>query len=127
MNAIDVLKATRDKLEPEGAWTQGAYARDNGGEPVDYHSKRATCFCALGAINSICYSARNTQSEYMLRNRVINAFRKATDCSPIPAMNDSRHTTQLHVLMSLDFAILIAEDEAAIAGDICDSRTKSSV
>jgi hypothetical protein len=83
MTAIDVLKKARDILEPEGAWTKGEYARGVNHERVSIKNKDAVCFCASGAIY------------------------RAT----IAIFNDDPETTQLHVLMAFDFAILAAMDE----------------
>ena len=44
------LRRAADKIEPEGAWTQGAPARNAKGEVVQFASPEATCWCLTGAI-----------------------------------------------------------------------------
>jgi hypothetical protein len=46
----EVLNAAADRLEPEGAWTQGYYARDAEGTPISEKDPEAVCYCAAGAI-----------------------------------------------------------------------------
>jgi len=54
----DILTAAADLIEPEGAWTQRAYARDRDGEDIEDRSSyyedepefEAVCYCAIGAI-----------------------------------------------------------------------------
>lgn len=46
----DVLRAAADLIEPEGAWTQNAFARGRSGREVEAASRSAVCFCAIGAI-----------------------------------------------------------------------------
>lgn len=53
ISVADVLERAADLIEPEGAWTQGWFARDKEGEEVNITSPRAVCFCALGAIGRI--------------------------------------------------------------------------
>lgn len=46
----EVLEAAASLIEPEGAWTQGAYYRDANGREIYADRREAACFCALGAI-----------------------------------------------------------------------------
>lgn len=46
----EVLSKAADLIEPEGAWTQGAQARNKRGQRVADSAKNAVCFCASGAI-----------------------------------------------------------------------------
>lgn len=45
----DVLRKARGYIEQ--GWTQGAYARDDAFEPVEFNNRRAVCFCAVGAVS----------------------------------------------------------------------------
>jgi hypothetical protein len=49
----DILRAAADLLEPEGAWTRAALARDPRGRDVNYASPDACSWCAGGAILKI--------------------------------------------------------------------------
>lgn len=55
LSVADVLERAADLIEPEGAWTQHHYARNEYGTPFIHCSRYpegvATCFCANGAIN----------------------------------------------------------------------------
>lgn len=46
----DILDHAADLIEPEGAWTQGFYARGASGLPVKVNGKAAVCFCGIGAV-----------------------------------------------------------------------------
>lgn len=50
MDPVENLRAAADLIEPEGAWCQRNYARDEYRHPVDVMSPHAVCFCANGAI-----------------------------------------------------------------------------
>ncbi len=49
----DILNAAADLLEPEGAWIQGAFARDANRHQVYYGSSDACCWCVSGAIRKV--------------------------------------------------------------------------
>lgn len=46
----EALRAARELLTPEGAWTQGVAARDAAGNEVQSNSPDAVCFCSYGAL-----------------------------------------------------------------------------
>ena len=50
LEITDILRAAADLIEPEGSWTRGVYARAEDGQQVDPQSRRATCWCGVGAI-----------------------------------------------------------------------------
>jgi hypothetical protein len=50
MSVADSLEKAADLIEPEGAWTQGCYARLADGETTGSFNPDAVCWCALGAI-----------------------------------------------------------------------------
>lgn len=45
-----VLNRAADLIEPPGAWTQGALARDATGSPVPVYEPSAVSFCVAGAV-----------------------------------------------------------------------------
>lgn len=53
MKPSDALRAAREKISTPEKWTQGAYARDAGGNAVRAAADDAVCWCALGAIVSL--------------------------------------------------------------------------
>lgn len=46
----DILTAAADLIEPEGAWTQGAFARTAKGHVIGSGEDPAVCFCGAGAV-----------------------------------------------------------------------------
>jgi hypothetical protein len=46
----DTLDRAADLIEPEGAWTQGWFARDERGRGVLEDAAEAVCFCIFGAL-----------------------------------------------------------------------------
>ena len=48
-----VLDAAADLIEPEGAWTQRAWARGKTGRSVEPTGKAATCWCMAGAVRKV--------------------------------------------------------------------------
>ena len=48
----DVLIRARERISVPERWTQGAVARDINGSDVMTHSKRAVCWCSMGAIKA---------------------------------------------------------------------------
>ena len=52
------LNKAADLIEPEGAWTQGHFARHKNGNPIGPFEDNAACWCASGAIQRIEGRAR---------------------------------------------------------------------
>lgn len=50
MNAHEILKLARAKIERPENWTQGTYARDANRKKVGAKSEKAVCWCSLGAL-----------------------------------------------------------------------------
>lgn len=83
-------------LEPEGAWTQGASARDSGRRVVIFSSERACQWCALGAIGATYKGYQILDIERRLRSELAGS---------IAVWNDTPERTQAEVvalLKSLD-------------------------
>lgn len=51
MSEIQKLLLEAKKVLVEKGWTQKASARDKDLEPVDSLSKKASCYCSIGALN----------------------------------------------------------------------------
>lgn len=62
LSVADVLDRAADLIEPEGAWTQGCFARRDDGMPAVVDAKDATCFCARGAIMRVQGSGTYTSA-----------------------------------------------------------------
>lgn len=60
MTVKQTLLAARELLTPEGAWTQGSYARDASGRRTGCWEPNAVCWCLEGAIKRVS----NTDEEY---------------------------------------------------------------
>ena len=50
LTVADVLEKAADLIEPDGAWTRMANARNRRGYPTPARSVDAACFCMAGAI-----------------------------------------------------------------------------
>lgn len=51
ISVADVLDRAADLIEPEGAWTQGAFARAKDGAPLlGGRCEQAVCWCMWGAV-----------------------------------------------------------------------------
>ena len=46
----NILRRAAETIEPEGAWTRGALARDWNGSPIGHDEDNASCFCLHGAL-----------------------------------------------------------------------------
>lgn len=53
MNFSEVLNKAADLIEPEGAWTQKAWARTPEGDGVSPVDRRAYCWCMVGALRKV--------------------------------------------------------------------------
>ena len=99
MTVSDILNAAADLIEPEGCWTQGAYARAAGGHVTPHRENTAVCFCAAGAIY------RATDAEIgMSPPAIAAAFEAALDAMGvrrISEFNDAPGRTQAEVVAAL--------------------------
>ena len=59
--AISVIDTTLNILNAPEKWTQGEYARDKDGDPIDHHDPQATCWCLDGAFHK---AMRINQCDY---------------------------------------------------------------
>lgn len=102
----EILSAAADLIEPEGAWTQGHYARGVSGRPV-VTVQRAICFCALGAINVAAGLKPNEDSREA--QRVLESILPWPD---VPIWNDDPERTQADVLAALRKAAALAREQS---------------
>ena len=88
----DILDKAADLIEPEGAWTTDAEARNADGDEGEYDMEDAVCFCAGGAIwrCSPSLAAASLAGNYL-----------AEMVGEVPAWNDDSRRTQPEVVAKL--------------------------
>jgi hypothetical protein len=102
---LQVLETARELIEK--GWTRGAEARDEYGNAKGWKSKKAVCFCAIGAIwkaDGKAFGPVGDLAQYTL-----------VSCIRTPGIaqwNDSPRRTKKQVLAAFDRAIVKAEKEA---------------
>lgn len=106
MNSVrEVLIAARQKLTPEGAWTQHVLARSALGFRVPPNSPTATCWCLRGALSSVSRPGPNrSQGELEIRAVLVLAKLLGGHLH-VWHWNDAPGRTQAEVLALLDRAI----------------------
>lgn len=111
MSAAEILRKAREYLTPEGAWTQGTFARDETKRDVSYAGDEATCFCAAGAIfraSSRTGAGVGPESDALTALRSV-VVKLDGGYQGIPFWNDLPGRTQAEVLAAFDAAIAAAE------------------
>lgn len=106
---LEILKAARKLLEPEGSWTKGFFARSSANKPVEVESDLACKFCTLGAIKKVLAESGEDEdgvAYYEAQEALSEVF---NDYNVFP-LNDRRSTKHEHILMAYDFAILMEKD-----------------
>lgn len=94
----EILFAAADLIEPEGAWTQRAIARDRKGL-IAIGEGTAVCWCAIGAIIKV-----GGAWEAIERTEKLLALPDAArvgDLRPLAAFNDAPERTQEEVVAKL--------------------------
>lgn len=109
MDHITVLKSARGILEDPKKWAKEDYAFDRHGRSVGAGDSTATCFCAVGAIRRASLDAGFGSNASLTAQ---DYLRLAMSGNIIRA-NDADDTKHIEVLMAFDFAILMAEGDAA--------------
>jgi hypothetical protein len=92
MNVADILEKAADLIEPEGAWTQGAYSSDD----LD-----CTCRCLVGAIASALDTDEFGAEKWIVRNRIATRFFGREREGWLISWNDSPERTQAEVVAKL--------------------------
>lgn len=113
LSIADVLDAAADLIEPEGAWTQGAFSKTKGGR---YNGdlvapRKPACWCVLGAIARVSDSDPTRPFEGIARDAML-----ALDCvasGDVPGWNDAPERTQSEVLATLREAAALAREAQA--------------
>lgn len=118
--AIGVLEAGRQVIDRPNSWIKGWFAKDNQGNELEAIESGACRFCTVGAI----YKAHDINSAEYSKHKppVALAFDYLGDAmstdggmAVVPDVNDHPKTKHKHVLMSFDFAILMAKDDLKAA------------
>jgi hypothetical protein len=94
----DILVAARALIEQPKAWTQGKFARGKKGNPVSASSRKATCWCAQGAIMRA--QAGSIPAGFRAHDRIRAVIRGS-----ITRWNDAPERTHAEVLAAFDRAI----------------------
>lgn len=107
----EVLSMAADLIEPRGAWTQGYYARDEGGEQVEAEEPKAICWCAIGAM---AHAIGREIATFDPVSRAEGYLIDAIGYHSIITWNDAPERTQADVVTAFRKAAELArEDEAA--------------
>lgn len=113
LTVAEVLERAADLIEPEGAWTRGAYAADECNDSIDTLHPDAKCFCAMGAV----YRAAGASSLYKTGPLdVVNDVRKhliTVVGTTMASFNDAPGRTQAEVVAALRSAAAVAREGAA--------------
>lgn len=99
-----ILDAAADLIEPEGRWTQGAFARTAKGRPIGLRDGAAACWCAVGAIERVVGGAIFTADRAF-------AFAQRSLQSAWAPFNDAPNRTQAEVVAALRKAADLARSE----------------
>lgn len=102
LSVADVLERAADLITPEGAWTQGTWARDESGRSVTLRSPYAACFCMRGAL--VIASNKSMASEMTGVQKALG-FRNA---AAMARWNDRDSRTQAEVVAKLREAAELA-------------------
>jgi hypothetical protein len=97
---VDILVRARARISDPERWFKHWFAMSAKGVPVNARSRRAVCWCSLGAIKR---EAGGYTSNY---RGAIAAFGKSE--SGIAAWNDVRGRTHAEILAGFDRAIELA-------------------
>ena len=104
MTTREILLKAADLIEPEGKWTQGAYARTVDGTSQLVPNDASCCFCAVGALIRLggTLSDRVATDACLVLGRVLRC--RVSD------WNDDPRRTQAEVVAALRKAAALAED-----------------
>lgn len=102
------LTKARKILEDEKNWCKTHLAKDFKGKPTT--TGCGTSFCSMGALDK-AHGVIYNYNKFTLTEKYLD---KAMD-GDIVGNNDKRSTKHIHVMMSYDFAILMAKDDLKVA------------
>jgi hypothetical protein len=102
LSVADVLERAADLLTPEGAWTQGAFARDEDGAPLlGSVDGAARCWCMVGAVIHAGNGQHFNKANDLLCDITEGTF----------SFNDEPSRTQAEVVAKLREAAALARAE----------------
>lgn len=111
ISVAEVLDKAADLIEPEGAWTQWAEARDKNGTPVWPGDPEAKCFCAIGAFSRVLGLAEDEVASHRADFEPIRmAFEKVAGERPM-GFNDTHGRKQSEVVAKLREAAALARSK----------------
>lgn len=121
----DILTAAADLIEKPGAWTQGAFARDEHGCSTGWRSEDAKCFCVSGAITR----AGDRPAGLNRAWQVFNDWTIKRGFSHLARFNDAPGRTQAEVVAALREAAALARvaDSAGSGPSGDEGRAASGV
>lgn len=105
LTVADVLERAADLIEPEGAWTQGVWARTTTGRACGPFEDGAACFCMRGALNRV--SGRSLVHD-MADIRAVLGFPTSASMA---RWNDRENRTQAEVVAKLREAATLARSQ----------------
>ncbi len=112
ITAKEILQAALEKIRAPSRWTQRTFARSVSGRSVDFASKAACCWCALGAVYSVGGPVEKAiQAEDALKMYCDRAMRTS-----VARYNDAIGTTHADVLALFEATIAGYKETAP-----CDS------
>lgn len=109
MTPKEILIAARAKIEEPERWTQGKFALSPLANQVKPTSRRAVCWCSLGAIAAVTHDDPNDVNDdvYWILQR---AMRLPDGVMAVAVWNDAPGRTHAEVLAAFDRAIAAAGD-----------------
>lgn len=103
---LGYLRAMREKLTPEGAWTQEVFARDARGRPTYEDNPLAVSWCINGALLAVAPGGqRDAPHRFLRRAAGLGAGQG------LSVWNDTLARTQTEVLAIVDRAIELCKKE----------------
>lgn len=102
MNTKEILIAARQLVEKPERWTQGVFARDLNGRPVDLLGPHAKCFCISGAVGRV------VKRDHAKWDQILELLAKTARRRNIVRFNDANKRTHAEVLAAFDRAIAAA-------------------
>jgi len=69
MTTVEILEAARDLIANPARWTQGDFARDEGGVGVNADNGDAVCWCAVGGVRKVAESIGELYEPNILLDR----------------------------------------------------------
>ena len=107
LTIAEVLDRAADLIEPEGAWTQGVWARNDAGIPTSIYGRDAICFCMRGAL------VRTANAPLTSDLPGVQGALGFKTASAMARWNDRENRTQAEVVAKLREAAALAREQGA--------------